>query len=199
MRKRAIFFFLILSFFLCNINAVLAASPITNPIAANSFSELFQRAMNYFRTIAGTVAVLFIVIGGVMYMVSGANKGVTERAKKTIVFAIVGLVIVTAAPLFLSDIQMVLKGGGGSGTSALMKVALNILRVLLAIVGVFGIMGLLNGALIMFISSGDEKTLEMARSSVKYSLIAIALASGSLVLVRTITEIITMGAKSPGG
>jgi len=172
--------------------AVFAAEPpITNPISAESFSQLFGQMMNYFRTIAGTIAVLFIIIGGVMYMVSGANKTVTERAKKTIIFAIVGLVIVIAAPLFLSDIQLVLKGSGGRGTSALLVVAINVLRVLLASVGIFGIIGLLNGAVILFISSGDEKTIDMGKTAIKYSLIAIALATGSLVLVKAIAGIIT--------
>ena len=164
---------------------------ITNPISANSFSELFQQAMNYARTIAGTIAVLFIIIGGVMYMVSGANKGVTEKAKKTLIFAMVGLAIVTAAPLFLSDVLLVLKGSGGSVSSGLMKVALNALRLLLSVVGILGIIALLNGALIMFISSGDEKTIEMGRNAIKWSLIGIALAFGSLVLIRTIMKIIT--------
>lgn len=172
-------------------NFSFAAAPVTNPIAANSFSDLFQQAMNYFRVIAGTLAVLFIAIGGVMYMVSGANKAVTERAKKTIIFAIVGLVLVTAAPLFLSDIQLVLKGGGGTGTSALLTVTTNILRILLASVGILGIMGLLNGSLILLISSGDEKTIEMGRTNIKYSLLAIALATGSLVLLQAIAGIIT--------
>jgi len=161
---------------------------ITNPISANSFGELFQRAMNYFRTIAGTIAVLFIVIGGVMYMTSGANKAVTDRARKTIVFAIIGLVIVVAAPLFLSDILMVLKGT--SGRSALLAVATNVLRILLASVGVFAIIGLLNGAVIMFIASGDQKTIEMGRTHVKYSLIAIAMSAGSLVILRAFAEMI---------
>ncbi|MDI6777786.1 MAG: pilin [Patescibacteria group bacterium] len=164
---------------------------ITNPITANSFSELFQRAMNYFRTIAGTIAVLFIVIGGVMYMVSGANKTVTERAKKTIVFAIVGLVIVTAAPLFLSDIQLILKGGGATGTSALMKVALNVLRLLLSIVGILGIIGLIIGAVWMFTSAGDEDRLTMGKNAAKYAIIGIVLAAGSLVIIKQVMALIT--------
>ena len=167
------------------ISSQINAESVVNPISANSFGELFQQAMNYFKTIAGTVAVLFIILGGVMYMISGGNKGMSERAKNTLVYAITGLVIVIAAPLFLSDMLLILKGGGSSNNSGLMMVALNVLRVLLACIGVFGIMGLLNGAVIMFISSGDDNTITMARSSVKYSLIAIAMSFGSLILIKT--------------
>jgi hypothetical protein len=169
------------------------AETVVNPIIPNSFGELFQRAMNYVKTIAGTVAVLFIILGGVMYMISGGNKGMAERAKNTLIYAITGLVIVVAAPLFLSDMLLILKGGGSSNNSKLMVVALNVLRVLLACIGVFGIMGLLNGAVIMFISSGDDNTITMARSSVKYSLIAIAMSFGSLILIKTFMGMVLTG------
>ncbi|MFA5926182.1 MAG: pilin [Parcubacteria group bacterium] len=163
---------------------------VINPISANSFSDLFQSAMNYFKTIAGTVAVLFIILGGVMYMASGGNSGMTERAKNTLIYAMVGLVVVVAAPLFLSDILLVLKGSGGGGGSSLLTIVTNVLKVLLACVGIFGILGILNGSVIMFISSGDEKTIEMGRNAVKYSLIAIALSAGSLILVQTFMAMI---------
>jgi len=167
------------------------AQGVVNPISYNSFGDLFQGAMNYFKTIAGAIAVLFIILGGVMYMISGGNTGMAERAKNTLVYAIAGLAIVIAAPLFLSDMLLILKGGGSSNNSGLMMVALNVLRVLLACIGIFGILGLLQGGLIMFISSGDEKTITAARSSVKYSLIAMALAFGSLILVKTFMGMIT--------
>jgi hypothetical protein len=152
--------------------------------------------MSYLKTIAGTAAVIFIMLGGVMYMASGGNSGIAERAKNTLIYAMIGLVIVVAAPLFLSDIMIVLNGSGSSGSSGLLTVAKNVLQVLLACIGIFGILGLMNGALIMFISSGDEKTLEMARSSVKYSLIAIAMSAGALVLVKAFADMILVGLKS---
>lgn len=168
-----------------------AAGDIVNPIAPNSFSELFQAMMNYFRKIAGTVAVIFIIAGGVMYMLSAGSKDMMERAKKTLIYALAGLAIVTAAPLFLSDIQLVLKGGGSSGTSALMTVALNVLRLLLSIVGILGIIGLMIGAVWMFTSAGDEDRLTMGKNAVKYAIIGIVLAAGALVIIRQVTVLIT--------
>lgn len=167
--------------------------PITNPISANSISELFLRIMKYFSSIAGALAVLFIIIGGVMYMVSGGNKSIMDKAKNTLVYAIVGLVIVVAAPLFLSDVLMVLKGGGATGMSALSTVALNVLRILLSIVGILGIIGLLNAAVIMFIASGYEDQMKAARKALSYSLISIAIAGGSLVLIQVVIALIKPG------
>lgn len=44
--------------------------------------------------IAGAVAVLFIVIGGFQYILSGANEDLAKRGRTTVVNAVVGLIII---------------------------------------------------------------------------------------------------------
>lgn len=44
--------------------------------------------------IAGAVAVIFIVLGGIKYSTSQGNPADTQKAKDTIVYALVGLVFV---------------------------------------------------------------------------------------------------------
>lgn len=44
--------------------------------------------------IAGTIAVLFIIIGGFQYITSGGNEELAEAGKKNLQNAIIGLVIV---------------------------------------------------------------------------------------------------------
>lgn len=43
--------------------------------------------------LAAAVAVVFIVLGGIKYSTSQGNPGDTQKAKETIIYAIVGLVI----------------------------------------------------------------------------------------------------------
>jgi len=47
--------------------------------------------------IAGVIAVLFIVIGGYKYVASQGNPQEVQKAKETIIYALVGLVIVMMA------------------------------------------------------------------------------------------------------
>lgn len=47
--------------------------------------------------IAGVVAVVFIIIGGLRYTISQGDPGQVQRAKDTILYAIVGLVLVIAS------------------------------------------------------------------------------------------------------
>jgi len=164
-----------------------------NPLGVDTIEAVLGNIMNYLRGIAGTIAVIFIIVGGIMYMSSGGNKAVMERAKNTLVYAMVGLVVVTAAPLFLSDILSVLKGTAGTQASGLARLATNVLKILLSVVGILGIIGLMNSAVIMFIASGYEEQMKAARKALSYSLISIALAGGSLILLRAVVETMKPG------
>lgn len=43
--------------------------------------------------VSGIIAVIFIIVGGVNYMSSSGDSGKTEKAKKTILYAVIGLAI----------------------------------------------------------------------------------------------------------
>ncbi len=43
--------------------------------------------------ISGLVAVVFVIIGGVGYMTSTGDPGKTEKAKKTILYAVIGMAV----------------------------------------------------------------------------------------------------------
>lgn len=42
---------------------------------------------------SGTVAVVFVIVGGINYMTSAGDAAKIEKAKKTILYAVIGLVI----------------------------------------------------------------------------------------------------------
>ncbi len=47
--------------------------------------------------VAGVVAVVVIIIGGIGYITSGGDSSKVTKAKNTIVFAVIGLVLVIVA------------------------------------------------------------------------------------------------------
>lgn len=59
-----------------------------------SFSELAKRIINIFSIVVGTISVIMIIIGGFRYIISGGDSGGVTAGKNTILYAIVGLVIV---------------------------------------------------------------------------------------------------------
>lgn len=53
-----------------------------------------QRILNYFLALAGILAVAVLIYGGVQYIISRGDEGAAEKAKNTIVYAIIGLVVI---------------------------------------------------------------------------------------------------------
>ena len=60
-----------------------------------------SRIINVLSVIVGIVAVVMIIIGGFKYITSGGDSGSITSAKHTIVYAIVGLIIVALAQVIV--------------------------------------------------------------------------------------------------
>ena len=52
--------------------------------------------------VGGIVAVIFIIVGGIKYIFSGGDSAATASAKNTIIYAVVGLVVVILAKQIIS-------------------------------------------------------------------------------------------------
>jgi hypothetical protein len=64
------------------------------PIAsAPSLTDIAVNAVEFVTSIVGVLAILMMVIGGVLYMTAGGDRGRVDMAKKTITGGIIGLVI----------------------------------------------------------------------------------------------------------
>lgn len=64
---------------------------------AGDLLTVLANAIQIALRLAGIAAVVFIVIGGIMYIASLGDPARTARAKETILYAVVGLVISLAA------------------------------------------------------------------------------------------------------
>jgi type IV secretory pathway VirB2 component (pilin) len=60
-------------------------------------SQLLQRILNVVYFLAGTIAVIVIIIAGLMYVTASGDSGRVTKSKNTLTYAIVGLVIVILA------------------------------------------------------------------------------------------------------
>ena len=84
-----------------------------NPVPANttiascqesgdsSFNNLIQKIINVFSIVVGAVSVIMIIIGGFRYIISGGDSSGVSGAKNTILYAVVGLVIVIFAQVIV--------------------------------------------------------------------------------------------------
>ena len=66
--------------------------------------------------ILGVVAAIFIVVGGVNYMTSQGDTGKTKKAKDTILYAVIGLIIAVLAFAIVNFVIVnILKDNSGGG------------------------------------------------------------------------------------
>jgi hypothetical protein len=66
--------------------------------AANTkINNILKTVVNLFSLVVGVVSVIMIIIGGLKYITSGGEASNISGAKNTIIYAIVGLVIVALA------------------------------------------------------------------------------------------------------
>jgi hypothetical protein len=62
-----------------------------------SVNDLISDVINIFSLVVGVVAVIMIIVGGFRYITSGGDSNNVSAAKNTILYAIIGLVIVALA------------------------------------------------------------------------------------------------------
>lgn len=60
-------------------------------------AQVLHNGLNIAYFLAGTIAVIVIIIGGIMYATSAGNSGNVTKAKNMLLYSVVGLVIVIAA------------------------------------------------------------------------------------------------------
>jgi cytochrome bd-type quinol oxidase subunit 2 len=73
----------------------------TSVDATTKINDLIHTIVNLLSAIVGIVAVIMIIVGGLRYITSGGNDTSVTSAKNTILYAIIGLIIVALAQLLV--------------------------------------------------------------------------------------------------
>ena len=70
--------------------------------AGTEVDEIITDVINIFSLVVGVVSVIMIIIGGFKYITSSGDTGNVTSAKNTIMFAVVGLVVVALAQVIVT-------------------------------------------------------------------------------------------------
>jgi type IV secretory pathway VirB2 component (pilin) len=189
-------------FFLISVLALpslaLAQTTFTNPLKFSTITEVLTSLLSFLQGAVVTVAIVFIVIGGILYMTSAGNEKRITTAKNCWTGAVIGLAIVLAGPSLLKDVMTVLGSNGSannpqvSSAPGLQQIAANILAFLLSIVGIIAIISLVIGGIMYMTSYGDDKRMETGKKIFTYSIIGIVISLASLVIVKQVGTLMGM-------
>jgi hypothetical protein len=64
-------------------------------------NRLINRAVNIFSIIVGIIAVIMIIVAGLKFITSGGDSGKISSARQTIIYALIGLIIVALAQVIV--------------------------------------------------------------------------------------------------
>jgi hypothetical protein len=67
---------------------------ITNPIGANSFTELLERIVNWLINIGGVIAVAMVIYGALQMILAAGKPENFKKGKQTVMYAVIGYAII---------------------------------------------------------------------------------------------------------
>ncbi len=142
------------------------------------------------------IASFFILFGGFQYMTGGGNAGMIEKARKTILNAVIGLIIalgsVAIVNLLFSGIFGDTDGTTVNGVNGIIdltgqELLANILNLTYFIAGVVAVIVIIISGLSYATSSGDSGKLARAKNLITYSIVGIII----VLVAFTITGFVT--------
>ena len=184
----------------------LANGALYNPIEATTGNglpdemlvSLVSTMLNTIYKIVVGLSLIFIVIGGIMYMVSSGNDEKMAKAKKIVIYALMGLAIAVGAAIFLKEIATALGikndlftvGGNNieklEDVEGMQTVMGKVISLLLTSLGMLGIIGLVIGGIWYLNAGGNEDKMEIGKKTLIYSVLGLVIAIGSLIIVKQI-------------
>jgi len=177
-------------------NQFCQAAPITftSPLKYTTVESFTAGFLERLQGVIVMIAVVFIVIGGLLYMTSAGNEQKIETAKKAISAAVIGLAIAVAAPTFIKEIYIIFGTGvpgSAAGAPSLAKILTNVLNFLLGILGVLAVVMMVFAGIMYLTAAGDETRIETAKKMTKWSIMGVAVALSAIVIVRQVALLFT--------
>ena len=77
------------------------------PATFTDFEGMFQGVISSLLALAGIVLFVMLIIGGFKYILSGGNPDAVASARRTMTYAIIGLVLMASAYLILFLIETI--------------------------------------------------------------------------------------------
>ena len=82
---------------------------------SQSLSDLIVNIVRIMLMFAGIVAVAFVVIGGYQYVTSAGNEETAEKGRKTVVNAIIGIILIVLSYVIINVIANLVSTNSGYG------------------------------------------------------------------------------------
>jgi hypothetical protein len=86
--------------------------PMGSNLPAGSITNIITNFMKWSLALLGVFAVIGFVIAGIMYLVSAGNETMQEKAKKAMIYSIVGVIVGLLGYVIMQAVEIWLQGSG---------------------------------------------------------------------------------------
>jgi len=132
---------------------------------------------NALYVIAGMLAIIFIIVGGIRYTLAGGEASKISQAKSTILYSVVGLVIVILAfsitNFILSSVRV----------DSWMSVRDSIINTLLYAAGIIAVIMIIYGAFRYITAGGNAGAITKAKDTILFAVIGLVIAILAFTIV----------------
>lgn len=115
--KKVVQFILLLALFVPMVTLAVGGDALANPapgfffeLSDKSFKGILLFIIKQVLSVAGLLAVAFVIWGGYQYVMSGGNEEMAEKGKKTLINAIIGVVIIVLSWAIIAAISKMFLG-----------------------------------------------------------------------------------------
>jgi len=109
--NKFLLFLIIISVFLIVLPVLAQTVVIPNPLEGDGdIPSVIHAITGLLKVIVIPLGIIMIIIGGIQYMTSAGNEEKTNKAKKTILWAIIGIAIIISADFIAGFIKEILGG-----------------------------------------------------------------------------------------
>lgn len=157
----------------------------------NNGASVLMNALRWFIGTGSFVALIYIVVGGVGYLTSGGDPGKLQKAKNTILYALIGLIITGLSQVIVTFAFNIVNTAEATGDfrSSLVE----ILNGVLSILAVVAVIVIVVGGARYMTSTGDAAKLKKARDTILYAAIGLVICGLAAVIVNFVVDAIVAG------
>ena len=190
------------------------STTFTNPLEFTTVEGFLGGIMTAIQKIIVVLALVFIMIGSVMILISAGNPKMVEQGKGAITMALVGVALGVAAPSLLKELARIIGWGDNcagiadagikaaclakeqavGGALTLSQIAVNVLNFLLGSMGILALIMLVIGAILYLTSAGDDDRIKKGKEIFKNAAFGLIMAMSAMVLVTQIAKFFTTSA-----
>lgn len=173
-----------------NLEIVAQVIPGVNIPKVTASSSSVNSVLDLLFALAGALAMIFILIGAVRFTTAGGDPQGVASGRRTVIYALVGLVItmmaVTITSIVGGEAQQI--AGESNPLFGPNGVITALVRWLQFAVGAASVFGIIYGAIRYVTSAGVPQSAQAGRSAIIYSIIGIVVALMAGFLVAFVLE-----------